>query len=161
MDAKTLIKQYKKIVADILKINIEHIEFRINNIATDYKLKTEDPKNGWELGVYSLIHTNISDSSDAQTIASWYLWKLPHCCAYAVLGNATVWSPYKQKGIGTVLNAFQQEIAKQLGYTSLLCTDVRNNTPQRQILKKNEWEDIHELVNYRTNNTVILSVKNL
>lgn len=94
-------------------------------------------------------------------VSTWRLYQMPHCCAYIVSCNVQIREEFRNKGVGSVLNKLRQEIGKLLGYTSMLCTDIEQNTAQRKLLKKNGWTDIHEIVNKRTKNKVYLSVIDL
>lgn len=96
-----------------------------------------------------------------EVISSWKLYELPHCCAIIVSCDAWVNFEYRKLGIGTILNKLRQDIGKELGYTTMLCTDVINNEAQRQILAKNGWTDIYHLTNKRTKNKLAISVKDL
>ena len=63
--------------------------------------------------------------------------------------------------IGTILNQLRQDIGRLLGYSSIICTDIQQNTNQRKLLETNGWKDIHSVINKRTNNRVYLSVINI
>ena len=55
------------------------------------------------------------------------------------------------------MNTFRQDIARTLGYSSLMCTDIEQNVNQRKLLKTNGWKDIHSVINKRTKNHVYIS----
>lgn len=65
------------------------------------------------------------------------------------------------KGVATRLNQFRYDFAKHLGYGSLMCIDVETNLPQKRILKKNGWKDVHTFNNPRTGNQVAISIKDI
>lgn len=95
------------------------------------------------------------------TIASFSLASMVNCCGICVSTEARVVEAWQRKGLGTLLNAIRIDWARVLGYGLLLCTDIASNTPQRRVLAKNGWQDIHTFRNPRTGNDVVLSVINL
>lgn len=94
-------------------------------------------------------------------VASFSLRQLPGCCGVLVSYHGRVYNPYRKMGIGTLLNQMKIDIARVWGYTTLLCTDVIDNQPQRKILGKNGWKDIHTFTNKRTGNLVAITVRDL
>lgn len=177
---KELLDKYKILISDILKCKPEEIKFfseQIINEGLDNEKKefieigelfyykpneegyTEQTRQAnWNLGSYKIkqvIGENLNE------ISSWKLYQLPHCCAYMVSCNVYIEEEYRKKGIGTILNQLRIEIGKHLNYSSILCTDVKQNKGQRAILAKNGWEDIHSIKNKRTRNLVYLSVINI
>lgn len=98
--------------------------------------------------------------SEKSTIGYFYLEQLPGCCGVIVLFNMSV-GALTRLGIGTLLNELAKEIAKVHGYTVMLATDKHVNIPQRKILAKNNWKDIHQFRNKRTENVIDISVVDL
>lgn len=90
-------------------------------------------------------------------VSSFWLSMMPGCCGLAVSFHACVYEPFRNKGVGTILNRLRMVIAKDLGYSALICTDVAANKHQRNILRKNNWKDIYQFINRRTGNKVFLS----
>jgi GNAT superfamily N-acetyltransferase len=109
-----------------------------------------------ESGKYELRH----DGED-KPVASFQLHPMINCCGICVSTQAFVMDAYRNQGLNTLLNSLRIDMARHLGYSLLLCTDVVNNSPQRRVLKKNGWRDIYKFVNRRTSNTVAISVINL
>lgn len=85
----------------------------------------------------------------------------PGCCALCISTAAQVFDPYRHKGINNIANKIRQEIGKISGYTTMICTDVEDNTAERKTLARNGWADVYKVRNRRTNNMVIVSVKEL
>jgi len=146
-----LLLKYNTIIAGILNSPVEDILFyRDNRLLKDQELyygKTGE----WGLGSYEVrIKRKI--------ISTFRLYQLPHCCAIALSCNTVVCTGFKNKGIGTVLNSFRQELCSLLKYSTLMCTDIETNLHQRKILQKNGWKDIHSVINKRTANHVYISV---
>jgi hypothetical protein len=85
----------------------------------------------------------------------------PGCCAFAISTGAYVEAEYRRKGVNRLSNQFRQSIARQAGYTALICTDKLDNTPERKTLEAEGWKDIYSVTNSRTNNLVAISIKEL
>jgi GNAT superfamily N-acetyltransferase len=100
-------------------------------------------------------------SSDNMWVSHFNMCELPGCCGIIVSFHANVRSKYRGKGIGTMLAALRVEIARHLGYTVMLCTDVASNEAQQKILSKIGWEKVSGFVNKRTNNEVHIHVIHL
>jgi len=161
MKTGEVIDKYKKIISGILKCNPEDIKFYVNDsneeIGTiDYK--KNDIIQHWKLGDYKVIQ-QIEETQ--HVISTWNLYQLQHCCAFMVSCNVKVQENYRNKRIGTILNQLRQDLGRLLGYSSIICTDIEQNTNQRKLLATNGWKDIHSVVNKRTNNRVYLTVVNI
>lgn len=89
-------------------------------------------------------------------IAEFTLISFPGCCGIVVSAHAYVLDKYRQLGIGSLLNKLRQQIAKEWGYSILMCTDVENNVPQQKILANNGWDKLKTFVNKRTGNKVCI-----
>ena len=72
-----------------------------------------------------------------------------------------VYPKWRNKGVGTLLNKFRCELAKQDGFGLMLCTDVVDNTAQKFVLFRNGWNSLLQFNNPRTGHMVNLSVKDL
>lgn len=179
MKTQSVLTKYQRILGGLLKIDPSKISFLINDTAgkrpTDYTpielikyLEPEKDENGektgelidasywrnWSEGAYKIM-------AGKEVLSEFKLYKMPHCCAILVSCNAFVSPKFRNMGIGTVLNTFRQDIGRLLGYSTLMCTDIDQNTHQRQLLQTNGWKDIYSVRNKRTNNMVHVSVINL
>jgi predicted nucleic-acid-binding Zn-ribbon protein len=170
MKTQQMLKKYQIILSGILKCNPEEIKFFINKeeIKEIEYFEPEKDNQGNETGV-QIRYTRWNNWSEGsyrvelkkKIISTFELYKMPHCCAILVSCKALVYTEFRNKKIGTIMNSFRQDIARILGYSSLFCTDIESNTYQRQLLKTNGWKDIYSVVNKRTNNRVYLSIINL
>jgi hypothetical protein len=161
---ESIFVRYKQLIAAILQCDPIDIKFYISergNIGeAEWKIRDEldsqdyIKNNTAQLGYYEIFKDTIK-------VASFRLYQMPHCCAYVVSCNALVYEDFKNKGIGTLLNQLRQDIGIMLGYSSILCTDIESNTSQRNLLRRNEWIDVHSVVNKRTKNKVFISIKDL
>lgn len=75
--------------------------------------------------------------------------------------HASCTADYPEKVLNILANQLRQDIARSEGYTALMCTDVESNEPERRTLAHNGWHDIYGVVNKRTQNRVLLSLKEL
>lgn len=158
---------YKEVILneyDYTKRRIEMV--KVNELyyhkPDDTGYEKETTINNFGVGRFE-IRTNADFKRPSRTnfMAGWKFYEMPHCCGILVSCNASVHVDFVNKGVGTFLNTFREDVATHLGYPLLLCTDIASNTKQRAILKKNNWEDIYKFVNSRTKNTVYISVKKL
>lgn len=146
---KELVEKFKKQLAPILGteeftfVRLEHKE--------DYETKLRSGH------FHIVVPSNVSD----KVAATFALLPMPGCCGICISTGAYVCSDLRGRGLGTILNTIRIEIARYMGYTVLLCTDVESNKAQRAILAKNGWKDIYQFVNKRTKNTVNISVIDL
>lgn len=131
--------------------------------ATQGKWREADPdsdpaKSAYiiDMGIYLAIKEGISGQSK---IATCRLTQLPGCCGVLVSNGA--YSFRQKRGLGTLMARLRLDIAKSFGYTTLLCTDIQDNVPQRKILAKLGYNDLFSFVNRRTNNKVAISAINL
>lgn len=94
-------------------------------------------------------------------ISTFRLVEMKGCCGIMISTNNTIYGKYTGKGLNNILNQFRIDLARELGYTILMCTDLDNNEPQRKTLIKNGWKDIYKFVNKRTNNLLNISIIDL
>lgn len=142
------------------KLGIKDINIRCHNIRTDYKERILSYSDLSYVKDHDGLFINISDK-DNMPISSFCLMQMPGCCGICISYNSLIFPKYQGKGIGTLLNQFRIDIADYLGYTTLLCTDREENIPQKKILAKNGWKDVHSFVNKRTNNLVNITIKDI
>lgn len=156
-----------KYASDISKIVGEQVSFYITPIAADAKAagkwreapEGDDPVHGaYIMDMNIWLHRG--KLGHGGIIAQCKLNQLPGCCGVLVSNGAHV-NTLRGRGIGTAMARLRLDIAKMFGYTTLLCTDVMDNTPQRKILTKLGYTDLFKFKNRRTNNTVAISAINL
>ena len=146
-----LIQQYLNKIEDIVK---EPVYFYTKNTLLNIDMLayySKDPE-----GLLIELKTK-----SRECIARFSLTQMPSCCMILIFHNSIVRSKYQNSGIGSILFEFKIEIAKQLGYSTVMCTDIENNISQRKILAKNDFIDIHSNINKRTGNKVFISIKDI
>lgn len=157
-----IIDKYKKLISEKTSFKIDAIKIYFKRPLQDnwievtdkYAKEYEKPGDDWGLGEYKV-------STEVGIISTWRLYQMPHCCAYMVSCNVNIAPSYRSKGLGTILNLLRIEIGKLKGFSAIICTDIEQNTCQRQILAKNGWKDVHSIKNKRTENRVYLSIIDL
>jgi hypothetical protein len=140
-----IVEKYKKQISSIL--NSDDWDIRIYDYNVSFSEK-------FEAGEYRLILNN-------QLVSTFELIPMINCCGILVSTRSIVYDKFKNKGIGTILNSFRIDIARAMGYSLLLCTDVDNNDYQQKILLRNGWKNIFSFINQRTSNKVNIHVINL
>lgn len=148
--------------------HVDKIAMKISEILFKEKDKLtivfSDDKRKWEdlayyknepggIKIYLLL--------DKSVISSFTLQQLPGCCGVCVSHDNRISLKYRGKGLNNILNQFRIDIARDLGYTILMCTDVHDNIAQKKTLVKNGWQDIFRFRNKRTNNLVDISIVQL
>ncbi|HEC67062.1 MAG TPA: GNAT family N-acetyltransferase [bacterium] len=90
---------------------------------------------------------------------SFIMCTFPGCCAYGVPYNTYVDEQARGLGIGSLLQHFKIELAKEIGWSYLMCTTKADNDVQNHVLRKHGWERIDTRLNSRTNNAIHTWVK--
>jgi hypothetical protein len=170
-----LVDKYQKLIGGLLGIEPRLIRFFVKAGANNKEMEIgleyqpdEDKKDWIEFQSWCEGDFVVKRMDDAASkshpanywdlvISTFKLYRMPHCCGIVVSCNANVRETYRHKRVGTVLNNLRQDIARMLGYTVMLCTDIAQNEHQRRLLKTNGWKDVLDFKNRRTGNTVILS----
>lgn len=98
---------------------------------------------------------------ESELVSKFKLIQMIGCCGICVSTQVFVHCNFRNKGINTILNNFRIDIAKELGYGILLCTDVSNNTAEVKTLDKNGWKHVYNFRNPRTSNKINISIKEL
>ena len=164
MKTQEILDKYHKLIVGLLPETAGAIiQFKVEievNVGQPSQTKVWAPINGfvylkpdlkvkqdWALGRYQVM-------LNQRRLAEFELYQMPHCCGIAVSCRALVAPEYRKRGLGALFNMFRQDIARQLGFSLLMCTDVAQNEPQRKLLKTNGWKDLISFVNQRTRNTV-------
>ena len=148
-----MINKYIKQLEDLLNISIE--------IQISLKGKFE------KIESYNLVYVKNSEGSifkiisNNTIISQFKLIQMIGCCGICVSTGVYVHNEYRNKGVNTILNNFRIDIAKELGYGLLLCTDVSNNTAEVKTLDKNGWKHVYNFKNPRTSNKINISIKEL
>lgn len=121
------------------------------------------------LHIYNLVYIKDLPSGlkfrvinvEGVVISKFELVQMPGCCGVCISTGTYVNPEFRGKGVNSLLNNFRIDIAKDLGYGLLICTDLKSNTPQMKTLDKNGWKHIHEFKNPRTGNILNITIKEL
>ena len=150
-----MINKYLKQLKDLLQIDLkifiyldkQYVELTNNNLTY-----IKNNPNGLEFKIINI---------ESEIISTFKLVQMIGCCGICVSTGVYVHNEYRNKGVNTILNNFRIDIAKELGYGLLLCTDVSNNTAEVKTLDKNGWKHIYNFKNPRTQNNINISIKEL
>lgn len=150
-----MINNYKKQLEDLLQINIKifiYLDNKYEELTYDNLIYVKNNPKGLEFKVINI---------ENEIISSFKLIQMIGCCGICVSTAVLVYPEYRNKGINTILNNFRIDIAKELEYGILLCTDVAHNTAEVKTLDKNGWKHIYNFKNPRTSNNINISIKEL
>lgn len=158
---KTLHEQKVQTLADKYSKAIDGCLMELN--MKTWKFEVEASEFSHASGLFELyVELNGKDKSDfAINISHFGLVPMINCCGIVVSTHVQVASRFRNKGLGTLLNKFRIDLAKELGYGCVICTDVLHNLPQQKVLEKNGWKLIHQFENPRTYNQVAIHAINL
>ena len=131
---------YRQQIATMFSVDAKFVMLR-KHPAESYMSKTQ------EEGVYAL-------QIGAGYAAGFTLVCMPGCCGILISTGCFVNPGYQRRGLGTLLNNMRKQMAWEMGYTLLMCTDVVDNTPQQKILS--DWTKITSFDNRRTGNHILM-----
>lgn len=108
------------------------------------------------------ICVNYDDNNFGKyQIAKMRLYQLPGCCGVAVSSDVYVAERYRNQGINNLLHTFRINLAKYMGFGTLMCTYTHRQEAVKRTLVKNNWKELYTFINPRTNNTVHMSIIDL
>lgn len=148
-------------IKDSLDLVLRRDDWNLRNSTYDvpYSEKLETGK--YELTLPDDASPKNKFNNKPEPIGSFELHPMINCCGICVSTRAYVHPDFRNVGLNTILNSLRIDIARFLGYSLLLCTDVTSNEAQRKVLARNGWRDIYRFLNRRTGNLVAISVINL
>lgn len=94
-------------------------------------------------------------------LCSFKMKGLPGCCGIIVSYSSHVASEFQKMGIGSILNDLRIFMAKRMGYSVMISTNVVGNKAQERILEKNGWSSLFSFKNKSTGNNVNFSLIDL
>jgi hypothetical protein len=149
-------KQLKAIQAHLRKEGViektDTVDCKVQYDSTEYA--SFEKSMSWNY----YLHKNQNTSD---LIATFSLVEMPGCSGILVSVGSYIYEPYRNCGLGTILNGLRIQLAKQIGASLLLCTSAVSNKPQRAILDKNGWEILHQFTNKHTSNTINLDCRRI
>lgn len=149
-----MIDKYIEQLKNLLKTDIEiqvYLDRKWVKLTSNLLIYVKDNPNGLK---FTVTNTKI-------IISNFTLVQMIGCCGICVSTGVYVHNQYQNKGINTILNNFRINVAKELGYGILLCTDVSYNIAEIKTLDKNGWKHIYNFKNPRTSNKINISIKEL
>ncbi len=107
-------------------------------------------------------HPSLDHSYDYDSIwAQYSLAGFPGCCGILVSTGAYVIHELQGLGLGNYFHKERLKLAKDMGYSCIMCTTIFQNKAEIAILEKNNWKKVHEFENSRTKNIVQIWVKDI
>jgi len=129
------------------------IESRMREIKNLVAKRFEN--TNYQYSIYSEngnIYISISHLDDYKKYMIFKLGELEGCCAILISYNTYISEALRGKGYARLLMDLKKEIARLLGYSYLICTTLKNNSVEKQVLKRTGWKKIKNLYNSRTGN---------
>ncbi len=156
------VAEYVEQAAALIGVPVENIEFLCRNYNSGRFVHCYDIADAIKGEGMTYFTLRMKDNTKLfRGITSFALGELPGCCAFMLSTGSHVWEPYRRKGLQSLSNKFRQAVAKQWGYTAMICTDISGNIPQRKVLAKEGWQDVYSIRNRRTDNIVNISIKEI
>jgi|SRR5690606_25421085 len=105
------------------------------------------------------------EEHDPEKVHRWkgqfLLQQLPGCCGVCVYHDMIVDVTAKNRGVATFFTQLAERLAWEWGYTTIIATDRKDNEWTKRIFTKRKWEESFEFINRRTDNDVIVWIKDL
>lgn len=101
-------------------------------------------------------YTELQGKRFYDDVCYFYLREMPGCCGILVSYHMYVYPKYKKMGIAWVLQDVKEKIARNNGYTIIMCTTRLDNEIENHILEKSGWKIVDSLQNRRTLNHVLI-----
>jgi GNAT superfamily N-acetyltransferase len=94
-------------------------------------------------------------------IASFKIKPMPGQCGVCIIYNLYVKNTHQRQGIGSLVLSNAIEIAKEAGYTSILCTIQKINEFAIKMVLFQEFKLVNQFRNFRTKNAILVFNKNI
>jgi hypothetical protein len=104
---------------------------------------------------------NIINTDDNSLVSKFILQQLQGCNGIVISRKVLILDNYKGKGYGSIFCKLREDIARNFGYSSMMCTVVSGNEKQEKIMLKNAWNNIGNFYNKKTTNVVNIYFKKL
>lgn len=95
-------------------------------------------------------------------VSVWTLSSIPAQCGMLLSSRSCIYN-HNRMGLGTLMNQLRQDIARNLGYTTLLCTNKKEQSEgiNQRLLQKLGWKNVYEFRNDRTKNLISVNIVQL
>lgn len=100
------------------------------------------------------IEIHPKGSSVFEPLAQFGMLPLPGCRAICVLHHSEVHPACRGRGIGKELLRIRMQVAKEVGYTTVVATVQGSNTIERKLLEEADWSLTDMFMNRTTEHAV-------
>lgn len=158
-----LLKEVAKIIAQkAQKFPLEQTPFVDFNV----RAYMRNDKFVIEGGNISIGYAEFSDDMDvAKTetiiIGTCQITQLKGCNGVAVVSNLKIDEEHRNKGLATYLIDLVNLVCNTISYNYIICTTKEDNMAMRSVLAKNEYKELFEFKNAKTDNEVVFLALNL
>lgn len=116
---------------------------------------------GIEVNAIVMDRCSHCKHSEVHSLFIFSLGRFPGCCAYIVSYHSSVWYTWRRKGFGMLMQEMKEAFARITNHGRMVCTVNKTNKEEIGLLKKSGWKAVDEGVNPKTENTVIMYIKEL
>lgn len=114
-----------------------------------------------EKGLVNPESFTVIDLQSNESVGWFTLCPMPGNCGMVVSTGTRVRWERRGRGLSYVLHEAKEELSRALGYTKMISTVQSFNDPQIISAKKSGWREVDEFTNKRTNNDILIMVKDL
>jgi GNAT superfamily N-acetyltransferase len=114
---------------------------------------SKDNINGGKFRIYTLPNFEL--------VTIFTLEQMKGCNGIVISRSVEITPDFRGKGYGSAFCTMRENIAKDFGYSLIVCTIVVGNIPQEKIMAKNGWQKMVQFMNQKTSNNVSLYYKHL
>lgn len=159
------------------------IEKRIEEVAKFIAQKAQDfpldelPFVNWRVNVSSkndkiileggviiigyMIQNDDSDKKESVIVGQCLISPLKGCNGVAIVSSLKIEEEYRNKGLATYLIDLVNVICNKISYSYIICTTKEENMAMRSALAKNQYKELFEFNNRKTENDIVFVARNL
>jgi hypothetical protein len=86
---------------------------------------------------------------------------LKGCNGVAVMSNLKIDTEHRNKGLGTFIVELANIVCNKISYNYCICTTKEENMAMRSVLAKNQYKELFEFNNLKTDNDIVFCAKSL
>lgn len=123
--------------------------------------RVEQRTNGDVIGATFLFFMDGDIANRRNPFYQFRIESFNGCSGIAIIRDVFLKEEHRGYGLAIQFLNLQEQVAKDFGYSAMMCSVVLGNHPQQKTLHKNAWEYIKEFDNKRSGNRVRLYYKKI
>lgn len=148
-------------------VNTKELSEKLSPLMEVLKLRylaSEDYSRSVHFDRFNLIQTMnpfkimLELSETGRPIGHFSLSEMPGCCGIMISHNTQIYKDFQGKGIASIFQELKFALAKELGFSLLLCTVREDNEIEKHILQKFGWIRHEGSIFQNSRTTNIISV---